>query len=281
MPNYGLVSIIMPTWGCAAYIAEAIESVQAQSYPHWELLIQDDCSTDNTIEVVRPYMEKDARIKYACNTQNSGAAITRNNALCRAQGRWIAFLDSDDLWLPNKLEHQLRFMTENGYAFSYTAYSEIKEDGTPNGVYVSGPAHITRFGMYSFCWPGCLTVMYDMRVVGLLQIADIRKNNDYAMWLKVIQKADCYFLSEPLARYRRGRAGSVSTHGHATMIKWHYRLWHEAMGQNALASTFWTGMNLICGVYKKLRYVAHHAPNSIVLTITNSGGGKITPSDSI
>lgn len=263
MPDYGLVSIIMPTWGCAAYIAESIESVQSQSYPNWELLIQDDCSTDNTPEVVRPYMEKDPRIKYACNTQNSGAAITRNNALRRAQGRWIAFLDSDDLWLPQKLEHQLHFMTENGYAFSYTAYEEMNDEANPTGVRVSGPAHVTRFGMYSFCWPGCLTVMYNVSVVGLLQIADIRKNNDYAMWLKVIQKADCHLLPKVQARYRRGRVGSVSTHGYATMIGWHYRLWHEAMGLNAIASIFWTGMNLICGVYKKLRYVKRMASNGL------------------
>ena len=109
--------------------------------------------------------------------------------------------------------------------------------------------------MFSFCWPGCLTVMYDIEKIGLLQIADIKKNNDYAMWLKVIQKADCYLLDECLAKYRRGRKGSVSTHGYATMIRWHYKLWHEAMGMNAMASLFWTAMNLVCGVYKKLHYV--------------------------
>ena len=113
MQDYGLVSIITPTWACADFIAETIRSIQAQSYQNWELLIQDDCSKDNTLEVVKPFMETDERIKYECNPQNSGAAITRNNALRRAKGRWIAFLDSDDLWLPEKLEHQLKFMVEN------------------------------------------------------------------------------------------------------------------------------------------------------------------------
>ena len=119
MQDYGLVSIITPTWACADFIAETIKSIQAQTYQNWELLIQDDCSKDNTLEVVKPFMEADKRIKYECNPENSGAAITRNNALRRAKGRWIAFLDSDDLWLPEKLEHQLKFMVENGYAFSY------------------------------------------------------------------------------------------------------------------------------------------------------------------
>lgn len=86
--------------GVCSFICETIRSIQAQTYQNWELLIQDDCSTDNTLEIIRPYMEDDSRIKYECNPKNSGAAITRNNALRRAKGRWIAFLDSDDLWMP-------------------------------------------------------------------------------------------------------------------------------------------------------------------------------------
>ena len=229
MEDFGLVSIITPTWACAPFICETIRSIQAQTYQNWELLIQDDCSTDNTLEIIRPYMEDDSRIKYECNPKNSGAAITRNNALRRAKGRWIAFLDSDDLWMPEKLEHQLAFIT--------------------------GPNHVTKLGMYAFCWLGCLTVMYDREKVGLIQIEDIKKNNDYAMWLQVCQKEDCYLLDECLAKYRRGRVGSVSTHGYATMIKWHYKLWHEVMKMNLISSLFFTGMNLVCGVFKKIHYV--------------------------
>lgn len=259
MQDYGLVSIITPTWACADFIAETIKSIQAQTYQNWELLIQDDCSKDNTLEVVKPFMETDKRIKYECNPENSGAAITRNNALRRAKGRWIAFLDSDDLWSPEKLEKQLAFMVKNDYHFSYTVYEEMDESSKLTGVKISGPKHVTKLGMFSFCWPGCLTVMFEQEHIGLLQIADIKKNNDYAMWLKVIQKADCYLLDECLAKYRRGRKGSVSTHGYATMIRWHYKLWHEAMEMNTLASLFWTGMNLVCGVYKKLHYVKNTA----------------------
>ena len=261
MKDYGLVSIITPTWACAPCIGETIRSVLSQTYPNWELLIQDDCSTDGTYKVVeRLRAELPAqrdKIKYACNPRNSGAAITRNNALRRAKGRWIAFLDADDLWMPEKLERQLRFMVENGYKFSYTIYQEIDDSGRETGVQISGPTHITKSGMYAFCWCGCLTVMYDREHYGLLQIADIKKNNDYAMWLKVIQKADMYLLDENLAKYRRGRVGSISTHGYVTMIRWHYRLWREAVGMNIFCSIFWTGMNLVCGVYKKLVYVKH------------------------
>lgn len=263
MQDYGLVSIITPTWACAAFICETIKSVLAQTYQNWELLIQDDCSTDGTDKVVAPYLE-DPRIKYECNSKNSGAAITRNNALRRAKGRWIAFLDSDDLWLPEKLEHQLAFMVSSTCSFSYTCYEEMDEHSCATGVKVSGPEHIAKFSMYCFCWLGCLTVMYDREKVGLLQISDITKNNDYAMWLKVVQRTDCYLLTECLARYRRGRKGSVSTHGYATMIRWHYKLWHDAMGMNIVGSLFWTGMNLICGIYKKLHYVNKYDSQTII-----------------
>ncbi len=255
MQSYGLVSIIMPTWVCGQFIGDTIKSVQAQTYQNWELLVQDDCSTDDTRWVVAAFAQEDSRINYECNPVYSGAAITRNKALCRASGRWIAFLDSDDLWLPEKLERQLDFMVKNGYHFSYTCYEEIDEGSRQTGVRVSGPRHVGKTGMYSFCWPGCLTVMYNREHVGLLQIADIKKNNDYAMWLKVIKHCDCYLLDECMAKYRRGRVGSVSTHRYATMIGWHYRLWHDTMRFPVYSSVFWTGINLICGIYKKFRYV--------------------------
>lgn len=258
MHDYGLVSIITPNWNCAKYISETIRSVQAQTYRNWEMIIVDDCSTDNSEQVVKPYSDMDNRIRLLKNEKNSGAAVSRNYALREAKGWWIAFLDSDDLWAPDKLEKQLKFMTAGGYHFSYTAYKEIDDSSAETGVLISGPGKVSKFGMFAFCWPGCLTVMYDREYVGLVQIEDIKKNNDYAMWLKVCRKAKCYLLKEPLALYRRGRKGSISTHGYSTMIRWHYKLWHEAEGMNPLASVFWTGMNLVCGVYKKLRYVKRY-----------------------
>ena len=249
-----LVSIIMPSFGTAPFIAESIESVQAQSYKNWELIIVDDCSTDNTDEVVKQFLS-DERIKYLKNEKNSGAAVSRNRALREARGKWIAFLDSDDLWMPEKLEKQIHFMEKNGYHFSYTNYAEIDTEDNRYGITVTGPKRITKTGFFNYCWPGCLTVIYDKDVVGLIQIADIKKNNDYAMWLKVCRKADCYLLDEELALYRRGRAGSVSTHSIKTMIGWHYKLYREAEGQNPVAAVFNTGRNMVFGFYKKKRYV--------------------------
>lgn len=250
----GLVSIIMPSYNTAEFIAESIRSVLAQTFEDWELLIVDDCSADDTDAVVEPFLV-DERIKYLKNEKNSGAAISRNRALREARGKWIAFLDSDDLWMPDKLIKQIEFMEKNNYSFSYTNYSEIDIEGKKNGVSVTGPKRITRCGMFSYCWPGCLTVMYEAKAVGLIQIEDIRKNNDYAMWLKVCKKADCYLLDENLALYRRGRTGSISTHSIKKLIGWHYKLFKEAEGQNFVFACFNTARNMFCGFLKKKIYV--------------------------
>ena len=254
MQKHGLVSIITPSWNCAAFIAETIRSIQAQTYTDWELLFQDDCSTDNTKELVAKFAESDSRIKYECNPQNSGAAITRNNALRRAEGKWIAFLDSDDLWEPEKLEKQLNFMVGNNYSFTYHEYVEMDEDGTENGTFVSGISKVNVFNMYACCWPGCLSVMYEREKIGLIQINDVRKNNDTAMWLKVVKKSPCFLLKEPLARYRR-RKGSITPPGIFQRIWAHYPLFRIAEEMNPITATFWTLMNVLGNAFKKLFYV--------------------------
>ena len=250
-----LVSIITPCFNCAEFIGQMIESVLAQTYRNWELLLVDDCSTDGTEKVIAPYLEMDSRILYHRNESNSGAAVSRNWALQRARGRWIAFLDGDDHWYPEKLKRQISFMEERDVHFSYTKYVEMDESGKEIGVEVSGPSRITKQGMYAFCWPGCLTVMFDKSVIGVIRIANIKKNNDYAMWLKVCHKADCYLLNEVLAKYRRGRKGSISTQGYGTLIRWHYLLFRKSEKMGVLSSAWHTGINLICGVYKKIRFV--------------------------
>ena len=227
-----LVSIIMPSYNTGRFIKETI---------------------DNTDDVVSQYIDDD-RICYIKNSVNSGAAVSRNRALCEAKGKWIAFLDSDDVWEVEKLEKQIAFMQDNGYCFSYTNYIEMDEKSIANGMYVTGPKRITKHGMYNYCWPGCLTVMYDAEAIGLIQIADIKKNNDYAMWLQAIDKADCYLLKENLAQYRK-RVGSISNHSYWKLIKWHYRLFKESDNKSVVKSAFLTLGNLVWGVFKKIYYV--------------------------
>lgn len=250
----GLVSIITPSYNCARFLKETIDSVQAQTYQDWEMIIVDDCSTDNTADLVASYMSQDKRIRYFCNEKNSGAAVSRNKALREAKGKWMAFLDGDDTWAPNKLEHQIDFMLQNGFAFSYHEYEEMDEDSHLLGIHVSGKTCVSKWEMYSCCWPGCLSVMYDRDTIGLIEIADIKKNNDTAMWLKVAEKAKCYLLPESLAYYRR-RQGSITPPTTVQKILWHYPLFHDAAGMNPLLAWFWTCINIGGNMYKKIFYV--------------------------
>lgn len=247
----GLVSIIMPSWNTGKYIAESIQSVLAQTYTNWELIIVDDCSTDNTDEVIANFCDK--RIRYLQNTQNSGAALTRNRALREANGEWIAFLDSDDIWLPEKLEKQIEFMKRNNYVFSYHDFEKIDEAGRSLGVIVTGPEIVTRSMMYNYGYPGCLTFMYNAKFMGLVQIKDIKKNNDYAILLKLCKKADCYLLKENLARYRI-RKKSISHDKFIKKLKSHYDLFHVCDEQPVLFAIWYACCNMFYGVLKKLKY---------------------------
>lgn len=260
-----LVSIIMPSYNCGQYVEETIRSVQAQTYQDWEIVFVDDCSTDDTVAKVAAIREQDSRIRLFRNRYNLGAAMSRNHALQEAKGRWIAFLDSDDLWHPKKLERQIRFMEENGYAFSCTERNVIDEDSKPIGQYVTGPKRVSKWGMYRYCWVGCLTVMYDAKVVGLVQIADLKKNNDYAIWLKVINKCDCYLLKENLASYRK-RKGSISHDSLMKLIKSHYALWRVGENKTPVLACALTVQNLLFGIVKKMLYVKNLQKNGAAKT---------------
>ncbi len=245
-----IVSIIMPSYNTASYIGASIDSVISQTYPHWELIIVDDCSTDETDAVVASYT--DGRIRYIKNVKNSGAAVSRNRALREAKGKWIAFLDSDDLWLPEKLEKQLAFMKANGYKFTYTDY-RICLNGTDLPYVYQGPTKINKRRMKDYCYFFTSTVMYEHEYVGLVQIESVRKNNDYAMWLRIIEKAPCYRLPESLSWYIK-HEGSISSGSKLRLIKHHYLLWRVAEHKNPVSAWVLTFRNLFWGVIKKIRY---------------------------
>ncbi len=250
----GLVSIITPTYNCGQYIEETILSVQAQTYGNWEMIIVDDCSTDNTEAIVTRYAAIDHRIRYIKNEHNMGAALTRNRALREARGRWIAFLDSDDLWAPTKLQEQTTFMIEHGYAFTYHRYTEIDDQSQPLGVMVNGIGRVKHWDMMLCNWLGCLTVMYDAQKVGLMQVANIRKNNDQALWLQVVQKTDCFLLPRTLARYRR-RKGSITPSNTLGKLKWHYLLFRQGIGMSAPKAAMFLGLCVAGNARKKLFFV--------------------------
>lgn len=249
----GLVSVIMPSWNTGKFIAESIQSVIDQTYENWELIIVDDCSTDNTDAVVAKF--KDKRIRYFKNEKNSGAALSRNRALREARGEWIAFLDSDDLWNLDKLEHQINFMNKHGYTLSYTEYEKIDEESKPLQIYVSGPEKVNKHKIYNYDYIGQLTMMYSAKKFGLIQIKDIKKNNDYAIRLQLYKKSDtcAYLLKENLAKYRV-RKVSISHDKFRRKFKSHYDLFHMCDEKPFVVAAWYTCWNMFYGVLKKKNY---------------------------
>lgn len=251
----GLVSIIMPSWNTGRFLAESIRSVIAQTYKNWELLLVDDCSTDNTEEVLRPFLS-DSRIRFLKNETNCGAALTRNRALREAQGEWIAFLDSDDLWMPEKIEKQLAFMQQGGYVLSYHEYEKIDENDHPLHILVSGPAVVDRRKMYHYDYIGQLTMMYSAEHFGLIQIKDIKKNNDYAIRLQLYNKdpeTKAYLLKENLAKYRV-RKQSISHDKLRKKLKSHYDLFHFCDEKSGITALWLTCWNMWFGLMKKRNF---------------------------
>jgi glycosyltransferase involved in cell wall biosynthesis len=197
-----LISIITPSYNSEKFIGKTIESVLAQTYQNWEMIIVDDKSTDNSLDIIKNYTEKDQRIRLIKLNNNAGVANARNKAILECKGDYIAFLDSDDLWLPEKLEKQLNFMLENHYAFTYLAYEKINSKGKVIGK-VNAPKKIFYHDLLKTCYPGCLTVMIDVKVLKGMLIPLGTKREDYAFWLKIIKHTHYAFgLDQVLAQYR-------------------------------------------------------------------------------
>lgn len=231
------VSIITPTYNSADFVAETIAAIQAQTYTNWELLITDDCSTDNTVDIVRKYAEQDKRIKLFTLDKNGGGGVARNNSIAKAQGRYIAFCDSDDRWYPEKLEKQIAYMQKMDCALSYTSYITCSEGGETNGIVVC-PRRVTFNSNKKDCKIGCLTAMYDTSKVGKVYLPLIRKRQDWGLWIKVLQKCQvAYGLKEPLGIYRL-RENSIS-HNKLDLVKYNIGVYQEVLGWSKIRATLY------------------------------------------
>ena len=177
-----LVSIITPLYNCERFVQDTINSIIEQTYTNWELFLIDDCSNDNTLSIVESVAKEDRRIKIIRLKRNSGAAIARNEGIKYASGKYIAFLDSDDLWKPYKLERQLYHMQKRDLPFTYTSYERINEDGSFRGV-VEVPAKVSYKELLNTCVIGCLTVIYNVEQLGKMYMPDIRKSGEYGLWM--------------------------------------------------------------------------------------------------
>ena len=204
-----LISIITPAYNSASFLPQTIASVQAQSVTDWEMLIVDDASTDNSAEIVELLAAQDPRLILIRQPHNQGPAAARQAAITRAQGRYLAFLDSDDLWLPEKLARQLSFMAEKKAALSYTSLRRISEDGTQTGEARPIPPSLTYSQLLKNTAIACSTAIIDRELSGPVAIIE-GPIDDYTLWLSILKRGlVAHGLNEDLTRYR-ARIGSLS-----------------------------------------------------------------------
>lgn len=245
----GLVSIVTPLYNSEKYIEETILSVLDQTYNNWEMLIIDDCSTDNGPNIVKKYTEQDERIKYLKLEENSGAAVSRNKAIELAEGEYIAFLDSDDLWKKEKLEKQVEFMKENDYAISFTEYEEIDESGKKLNILIKAPKKAVTYRKYLLTNPiGCLTGMYSVKKLGKVYMPNLKNREDTGFWLNILKKDKAYSLKENLAEYRI-RKGSLSAKKYE-LIKYHWYLYRKVEKLSFLESILYLVSTIVTKILK-------------------------------
>ena len=216
-----MVSVIMPCYNMEKYISEAIMSVRQQTYPHWELLIVDDASTGNTMNVIESHAQQDERIRYSTKSEHSGIAACRNLCIKMAQGHYLAFLDADDIWHPDKLETQLRFMTEKQIGFPYSSYDCIDENGQPLNKSVKAAGNLDYEAYLRNTIIGCSTVMVNKDIVGDVVVPLFRTSEDTATWLDILKKGHlAYAIDEPLVSYRIRRRSASSNKLKASADLW-------------------------------------------------------------
>ena len=245
------VSVITPTHNCSKFIEATIRSVLCQTIQDFEIIVIDDCSNDNTVEIIRSL--NDSRIKIFINDKNMGSAFSRNVGLRHASGTYIAFLDGDDLWFPEKLEKQISFMEKNNYSFTYTNYEEIDKDGNKLNIFLTGPRKVSHKLFMRVCYVGCLTVMYKRELFPDLQIPnDIYKRSDYALWLRISERADCFLLNEVLASYRKNVG--ISSGKKAKLLKYHKDVFSKILNSNPFMSWIFAVRNVFFYILKKIRY---------------------------
>jgi teichuronic acid biosynthesis glycosyltransferase TuaG len=231
----GLVSVVMPAHNSQGSLAESVQSVQAQTYGDWELIIVDDASRDGTLAMARQFASDDPRIRILGLEQNVGVAEARNRGIGAARGQYLAFLDSDDLWLRNKLEIQIDFMRSRGAPFSFAQYRRIGRDGSLSNT-VKVPRSVDYEGLLRGNSIGCLTVAIDRYQIPEVSMPQI-KHEDYVTWLKILRQGHtAYGIPQDLARYRV-TSSSVSSDKRRS-ASWTWNIYRRVEGLSLLKSAW-------------------------------------------
>lgn len=234
-----LVSVITATYNSHLYIKDTIQSVLNQSYSNWELIIIDDASTDNTVEIINQYASNHTNIKVFQNKTNQGAAITRNRGIEEASGDFIAFLDADDLWKPNKLEKQLKFMQENSVNVCFSSYDLMDEVGNTLHKRVKALPSLSYKKLLKCNYVGNLTGIYNAKALGKIYAPNLRKRQDWLLWLNAVEQSGVPALGieESLALYRV-RKNSMSSNK-LNLLKYNYLVFYKGLGFSKLKSTYY------------------------------------------
>lgn len=236
--NDDLVSIVTPAWKAAGFVGDAIRSVQAQDHANWEMLIVDDCSPDDTAAVVERFAAADPRVKLIRQPQNQGPAMARNAALERAAGRWIAFLDSDDWWLPGKLSTQLQFMREHKAALSYTAFRRVSADGARLGSLIRIPRRVTYRALLGNTAIATSTAIVDRSITGPFSMRRTYYD-DFALWLELLRRGHVgHGLAQDLMRYRVVGASVSRNKARSALMIWRTLRDVEKLGRTRAAWHF-------------------------------------------
>ena len=248
--NNVIVSIITPCYNAERFISQTVDSVLAQTWRDWEMLIVDDCSTDRSAQIIEKYSMTDSRIKYLKTETRSGSpTLPRNIGVTNAKGRYIAFLDSDDLWLPNKLEEQMnafKACKDASVVFSY--YEKISEDGNRSNRIVQSPASVTYNDLLYGNVIGCLTGMYDTYKVGKVYMKDLG-HEDYVMWLEVLRNGGLAINTNSVQALYRVRGNSVSSNK-LKALNWQWNIYTKVEGISVLKSV-WYFLNYACRAFVK------------------------------
>jgi glycosyltransferase involved in cell wall biosynthesis len=263
-----LVSIVMPAHNSEKYVGAAIESVLNQTQRDWELIVVDDASNDGTSNLVSEFSARDSRIQVYRFERSVGPARARNLAIQHATGRYIAFLDSDDVWLPNKLEHQLRKMQESGAVLSFTAYKKVDADGQVGKTTIGVPSTVTYSDLLRTNVIGCLTAVYDTQALGKMYMPEDARREDYRLWLQILKLRthhEDYALWLAILRRMFRDRGSVArkTVIGINEVLAYYRIHSRSVSRNKLraAAMQWAVYRQVekLSLLKSIYYFAHYA----------------------
>ena len=242
------VSVVMPSYNSARFLRAAVDSVLGQTYADLELIVADDGSTDDSLALLREYESRDSRVRVLALGQRQGPAVARNAGIRAANGSFIAFLDSDDAWLPAKLERHLEFMRKNDAVLSYTSYRKIQEDDSLGGL-VDVPSRVDYHAMLYTNSNGCSTAIYDATRLGKVYFPDIIRRQDHGLWLGILRKQrEAHGLSEPLTLYRIRKSSVSSNKLVAAAYQW--QLYRRVVGLSFASTLIHFAVYFYSGVRK-------------------------------